>query len=297
MSIPSFTLNNGVKIPAVGYGVGTKWFKSDGSAPIDVKIVDALSEALRNGFSHIDGAEVYNTEPEIGLAVKKSGVAREDLFITTKILPHISNPDKALKDSLSKLGTDYVDLYLIHAPFVSKEKQGISLEEAWQKLEEFYNAGVVKAIGVSNFAVADLERILKIAKVKPAVHQIEYNAYLQNQTPDIVKFSQDNGILVQAYSSLGPVTVQDEKAPLKSVLKRIADKYKKTPAQVELRWVYQNGVLPLTTSQSSNRQKQALDIFDFELSQDEVDEITKVGLSYTYRQYWKPQYGKFKNSL
>lgn len=296
MSIPTFTLNDGNKIPAVGYGTGTKWFKRDGSTPdVDEKTVEALVTAIKNGYTHLDTAEVYNTEPEVGEAIKRAGVPRSELYITTKVLPHISDPEKALNDSLKKLGIDYVDLYLIHAPFVTKEKQGITLEEAWAKLESFVKAGKVKSIGVSNFQVADLERILKVATIKPAAHQIEYNAYLQNQTPNIVKFTQDNGILVEAYSPLGPVLVKDDSAPLTPVLKKIGEKYGKSPAQVELRWTYQNNVLPVTTSANSDRQKEALDIFDFELTKEEVEEISTVGSKYTYRQYWKPEYSKYDN--
>lgn len=296
MTVPTFTLTNGVKIPAVGYGTGTKWFKKVDSGELDEKVVDAVALAISNGYTHIDGAEVYNTEPEIGAAIKKSGVDRKKLFITTKVLPHIANPEKALNDSLSKLGVDYVDLYLIHAPFVTEKDNGISLEAAWAKLEEFYAAGKVKAIGISNFPVESIEKILKVAKVKPQVHQIEYNAYLQNQTPGVVKFSQDHGILVEAYSPLGPIIVKDEAAPLTPVLKKLGEKYKKTPAQIELRWTYQNGVLPITTSANSERQKEPLGIFDFELTKEEVKEITTVGVTYTFRQYWKPQF-EYKNSL
>ncbi|VVT54919.1 uncharacterized protein SAPINGB_P004328 [Magnusiomyces paraingens] len=296
-SIPTFKLNNGITIPAVGYGTGTKWFKSSNLDELDEKVVDAVALAISNGYTHIDTAEVYNTEGEVAAAIKKAGVPREKLYITTKVLPKIGNPEAALADSLKKLGIDYIDLYLIHAPFVTEEKHGISLEDAWAKLEKFQEEGKVKTIGVSNFAIADLERILKVAKIKPAVNQIEYNAYLQNQTPGIVKFSQDHGILVEAYSPLGPVIAKDEKAPLKPVLEKIATKYKKTPAQVELRWTYQNGVLPITTSADSGRQTQSLEIFDFELTDDEVQEIRDVGLTYTFRQYWKPEYGKYENKL
>lgn len=296
-SIPTFTLNNGTKIPAVGFGTGTKLFKASSLTPLDDKVVDLVAQAISNGYTHIDTAEVYNTEPEVAAAIKKSGVPREKLYITTKILPHIANPEAAFADSLKKLDVDFVDLYLIHAPFVTKEKFGLTLEEAWGKLEKFYEEGKAKAIGISNFAVEDIERILKVAKVKPAVHQIEYNAYLQNQTPGVVKFSQDAGILVEAYSPLGPVITKDEKAPLTPVLAKLAAKYKKTPAQVELRWTYQNNVLPITLSGNVERQKEALGIFDFELTADEVAEITKVGSTYTFRQYWKPEYGKYENSL
>ncbi|ODQ67297.1 putative NADPH-dependent alpha-keto amide reductase [Nadsonia fulvescens var. elongata DSM 6958] len=307
MAIPTFKLSNGVEIPAIGFGTGTKWFKRSNDnqtsdEQVDTQTVAALTTALGNGITHIDGAEVYGTEPEIGTALKEylasptnpSATTREQLFVTTKVLPHIKDVNKALNNSLSKLGLEYVDLYLIHSPFISEDnpEQGISLEDAWRAVERAYTQGKVRAIGVSNFTVEDLKRILAIATIKPQVHQIEFNAYLQNQTPGIVAFSQSEDILVEAYSPLAPVA-QGKGGPLDQVLANLAKKYNKSVGQITLRWVYQNGILPITTSAHSERQKEALDIFSFELSQDEVDEVARVGSQKTFRQYWIPQFGHF----
>lgn len=296
MAIPTFKLNNGLTIPAIGYGTGTKWARgkrASKSDELDQDVITAVQTAISSGkFNHIDGAEVYDTESEMGAGIKKSGIARSDIFVTTKVLPHIRDPVKALNESLAKLGLDYVDLYLIHAPFITPENNGITLEDAWRSLEQLHAEGKAKTIGVSNFAVADLERLDKIAKVKVAVNQIEFNPYLQNQTPGIYKYAQEKGILLQAYSPLGPILAgaADASAPLTPVLTELAAKYNKTPAQVVLRWVYQNKVNAITTSAKVERQREALDIFDFELSQEDLDRITTVGATYTHRQYWINEY-------
>lgn len=299
MAVPDFTLNNGVKIPAVAFGAGTKWSKRRTGVEIgeiDEQVVTALTHALENGYTHIDTAESYNTEPEVKLALAKAGVDRKKLFITTKINLSVADPEKALNTSLEKLGVDYVDLYLIHTPFSAKGK-GTTNQQVWKTLEGLYESGKAKAIGVSNFTIEDLEDVLKIAKVKPAVLQIEFSAYLQNQTPGILKFAQENGILVEAYGPLGPITTKDADAPLTPVLKKLAEKYNKTTSQIILRWVYQRGVLAITTSQSAERQKQSLDYFDFELSKEDEEEITNVGSKHTYRQYFIEHYSKYPNSL
>lgn len=301
--VPTFTLNTGATIPAIGYGTGTKWAhtkKAGSSDALDQKVLSAVQTAISDsGFTHIDGAQFYETEPEIAAAIKNAGLARSDLFITTKVFTRIGDPVKALNDSLAKLGTDYVDLYLIHVPFVSEEKQGISLENAWKALEQLHKEGKAKAIGVSNFSIEDLERIEKIATVKPAVNQIEFNPYLQNQTPGIFKYAQEKGILLQAFSPLGPLTAaaKDDSAPLTPVLEKLAEKYSKTPAQILLRWVHQQNVVIITTSEKQSRQKEALDIFDFELSKEDLDEISDVGAKYTFRQFWNDKYTSSNSRL
>lgn len=295
-AVPFFTLNDGHKIPAVGYGTGTKWGKK-GATELDEGVISAVSTSIEAGFVHIDGAESYGTEEEIGITVSKSGLKRDQFFITTKVLPHIADPAKALDTSLEKLGLDYVDLYLIHAPFVTKEDNGITLEDAWLGLEKLQAAGKAKSIGVSNFRVQDLERILKVGKVVPAVNQVEFSAYLQNQSPGIYQFSKKHGILLTAYSPLGPVTAAAKfpDAPLTPVLEKLAAKYNKSTAQITLRWTYQVGVLPITTSAKKERVKQSLDIFDFELTDAEVEEIGNVGAGFTFRQYWGHKFDS-KNS-
>lgn len=295
-----FKLSNGNSIPAVAYGVGTKWFKL-GRDEVDSNVVNALKTALAKGFVHIDGAEVYNTDKEIGEAI--ASVDRKNLFLTDKFFVGDESHKLVSKhglpyDSLSyhlknELKVDYVDLYLLHAPFVTKESHGFTLQEAWKSLEKAVKDGLTKNIGVSNFAVSDLEAILEIAEIKPVVNQIEFSAYLQNQTPGIVEFSQKHGILIEAYSPLGPI-VKGEKGELTEYLETLASKYNKVPAQVLLRWVLQKGVLPVTTSAKEERIAQYTDIFDFELTSGEVQKISSIGESHpTLRQYWLPEYSKF----
>ncbi|KAK6456170.1 aldose reductase [Scheffersomyces xylosifermentans] len=294
-----FKLANGNTIPAVGYGTGTKWYKTSNDE-LDNTLVDTLVKAIKLGFNHIDGAEVYHTDFEIGKAIEKSGVARKDIFITNKYWPggnsleknNGPNPYESLKASLKRLNLDYVDLYLIHTPYITKESHGFDIVEAWKYLEQLQDEGLAKNIGVSNFAVADLQKILDSnPKHKPVVNQIEFSAYLQNQTPEIVEFSSKNGILIEAYGPSGPLT-KGKGGPLDPVLEKLAKKYNKSEGQILLRWVLQRGVLPVTTSNKEERIKSFLDIFDFELDASDFKEISEVGKTHTVRQFFT-EYKKF----
>lgn len=295
-----FKLADGNSIPAVAYGAGTRWFKL-GRDEVDTALIENIKLAVSKGFKHIDGAEAYNTDGEIGEAL--AGVDRKSVFVTDKFFAGEStytyrsaykSPYESLQAHLKeKLHLDYVDLYLIHAPFIKKEVHGYDLAEAWKSLEKAVDDGLTKSIGVSNFSVADLEEILKIARIKPVVNQIEFNAYLQNQTPGIVEFAQKNNILIEAYSPLGPL-VKGEKGEFTETLDKLAAKYNKSDSQVLLRWVLQRGILPVTTSGTSERIASFSDIFDFELTSDEVAHITELGKKHpALRQYWIPEYSKY----
>ncbi|KAG7195720.1 uncharacterized protein KQ657_002103 [Scheffersomyces spartinae] len=296
-----FVLQDGTSIPAIGFGTGTKWFKY-GDNSLNTKLVEGVEAALASGFVHLDGAEVYNTDRETGEGIRKFGADRSSLFITDKYFAgdlsykaHSieANPYAALEASLTRYGIEYVDLYLLHAPFIKKATHGFDLVEAWRYLEKAKDEGKARIIGISNFTVEDIETILKLnPKYKPQVHQIEYNAYLQNQTPGIVEFDKKHGILTEAYSPLAPIYKGDSNDSLLKYVEEIASKYNKTSGQILLRWVLQNGILPITTSSKADRLKQYLDIFDFTLSEDEVANISQLGSTKKVRQYWLTEYGK-----
>lgn len=298
-----FTLNNGHKIPAIAViGTGTRWYKKEETAANFSKaLVKQIEYALTlPGVVHIDHAEVYRTYPELAEALKNTKKPRDEIFLTDKYSVQqkiTKDPKEGLETALKRTGLKYVDLYLLHSPFASPEKNGFTIEEAWKQLEELYKEGKAKNIGVSNFRVTDLEKILKIATVKPQVNQIEFGAFLQNQTPGIVKFSQDNDIQLEAYSPLSSLQKRDESAeakPFYDYVQKLAEKYGKTEAQILLRWVTKRNVIPVTTSSQPKRIEDAQNLFSFDLSQEEVEKITKLGLAHpALRLYWTDVYGKY----
>lgn len=298
-----FTLNNGNKIPAVAViGTGTKWFKTEENASkFSDELVDQVKYALTlPGVVHIDAAEIYRTYPELGKALRETKKPRNEIWITDKYSTSLKlsdNPIVGFENSLKELGVDYVDLYLLHSPFITEERNGFTLEQAWKYLEELCKSGKAKNIGVSNFAKEDLERILKIAEIKPQVNQIEYSAFLQNQTPGIYNFAKENDILLEAYSPLSPLQRRPEEAdslPFYKYINELAEKYGKSEAQVLLRWVSKRGVLPVTTSSKPHRVHDAQHIFTFDLTNTEVEKITELGLKHeALRLYWVDEYSKF----
>ena len=157
-------------IPRIGYGAGTKWYTGDNAAPIDKQLVQSIHEALNLGYRHLDAAEMYGTDTSIGEALRTQSIPRKDIFITSKVYRSIPNIEQACLDSLWRLGLDYLDLWLIHAPFFDRNK--ISLADAWKQMEKLVDDGKVKAIGVSNFQKQHLEELLAVnPKIKPAVNQ------------------------------------------------------------------------------------------------------------------------------
>jgi len=231
----TFDIYNGVKIPQVAFGT---W-----QIPAS-KARKAVKEAIETGYRHIDTALVYENEKEVGQGIKDSGVKRENLFVTSKLPAHTKTYDGALKDfetTMQNLDIDYLDLYLVHAPW-PWDQIGTNCDkgnqDVWRAMEEIYKSGRVKAIGVSNFNVHDLENVMKTATVKPMVDQIQY--YIGFTEPKITEFAKKNDILVEAYSPLatgGLINNQD-------VLK-IAEKYHVSVPQLTIQFVIQNDVLPL----------------------------------------------------
>ena len=183
--IPALKLSDGNSIPMLGYGTGTAWFKTGDESKTDDALVQSLETALKLEYYHLDGAEVYKTEPELGTAISKSKVPRDKLFITTKVSPNIADIPNALKTSLKKLKLDYVDLYLIHEPFFAKEDPA-NLQKAWKGMEQMKDEGLAKSIGVSNWLPKHFDAIMADAKYPPTMNQIEVRlnakAFFQNPT-------------------------------------------------------------------------------------------------------------------
>ena len=256
-----FTLSNGVEIPAVGYGTYLTSEKDDGT----------VAAALAAGYRHFDTASFYGTEQALGDALKAAGVPREELFLTSKLWKDEMGYENALaafERSLQKLGTDYLDLYLIHWPRtddLTAEWRQLD-RDTWRALEELYRAGRVRAIGVSNFLPHHLRSLMKTSEVMPMVNQIEFHpGYPQTYT---VEFCKAHGILPEAWSPLGRTRVlQDER------LAGIAAKYSKTVAQLCVRFALQCGVVPLPKSSSPARMQANLDVFDFVISDEDMDRI------------------------
>ena len=252
------TLYNGVKIPMIG--VGTYRINDDGRG------IDLIKYAIQSGYRLIDTAQVYFNEGLVGQAIKESGIPREEIFITTKIhFKTNSDPIPRLEESFKKLGTDYIDLVLIHWPFGD-------YYNAWRVLEHYYEIGKIKAIGVSNFDVPRIIDLVHFAKIPPMVNQIEVNVYAQR--PEELEWFKKYNIVVQAHSPLGhgklPNLVNEE------ILTRIGKKYNKTGAQISLKFLTQLGIVVLPKTSHEYRMDENKDIFDFELSEEDINEIRKL---------------------
>ena len=258
-SIPNITLNNGQVIPQFGFGV----------FQIEPKnTVAAVSTALEAGYRHIDTAEMYGNEAEVGEAIAASGLDRGDVFITSKLKNDAHEPDaarEAFDGTLKALGVDYVDLFLIHWPLPMRYDG--DFVSTWKTLEEFYREGRARSVGVSNFQPQHLRRLHGETDIIPAVNQIEAHPYLTQD--DVRAFCAQHQIAVEAWSPLGQGSVLDD-----PVVERIAERTGKTPAQVVLRWHIQRGDIVFPKSVTPDRIRENIDIFDFELSGADVNEIT-----------------------
>jgi 2,5-diketo-D-gluconate reductase A len=254
-------LNNGRTIPQFGFGV----FQVK---PEDT--VEAVSTALQAGYRHIDTAEMYGNEKEVGAAIAKSGLDRADLFVTSKLSNDAHLPDDArvaFDLSLEELGLDYLDLFLIHWPLPTR--YGGDFVSTWQTLEEFYRDGRARSIGVSNFQPHHIRRLHTEAEVPPAVNQIEVHPYL---TQDGVRgFCAEHQIAIEGWSPIAQGEVLDD-----PTINEIAERAGKTPAQVVLRWHIERGDIIFPKSVTASRIRENLAIFDFELSGEDVEAISAL---------------------
>ncbi|WP_076460375.1 aldo/keto reductase [Limosilactobacillus caccae] len=261
-------LNNGVQIPCVGYGT----FRT----PADVA-EKAVSDAIANGYRHIDTAAVYGNEEAVGKGIKDSGIDRKDLFVTSKLWNTNRGYDatkKAFQETLDRLQMDYLDLYLIHWPANQKqfgEDAAKINAETWRAMEDLYHDGKIRAIGLSNFMPHHIVDLMQTAKVAPAVDQIEVHPGWPHT--EEVKYLQAHNILVEAWAPLGG---QGATVMTNPTILQIADKYGKSAAQVCLRWVIQQGVVPLPKSVHEERMIQNKDFFDFELTDEEMEKISML---------------------
>ncbi|MCA1035455.1 aldo/keto reductase [Bacillus infantis] len=255
-------LNNGVEMPWMGLGV----FKVE-EGP---ELVNAVKSAIKLGYRSIDTAAIYGNEEGVGQGIREgiaeAGISREDLFITSKVWNSdlgFESAIQAYETSLQKLGLEYLDLYLIHWPVEGKYK------DAWRALEALYKEEKVRAIGVSNFQVHHLEELLKDAEVKPVINQVEYHPRLTQQ--ELKAFCRENGIQLEAWSPLMQGQLLDNE-----IIAAIAEKHGKSAAQVILRWDLQNGVITIPKSTKEHRIAANASIFDFELSSDEMEQISSL---------------------
>ncbi|KAI8334685.1 Aldo/keto reductase [Chlamydoabsidia padenii] len=263
-------LSDSSTIPCIGFGVY--------ECGIGKETQQAVRWALEAGYRHIDTATVYHNEQDVGLALKNSDIPREDIFVTTKLHQTDQGYETtltALEKSLAKLKMDYVDLYLIHSPLRGKKLR----LESWKALEELKRSGKAKHIGVSNYGVHHLQELLDHCQIKPEVNQVEITPYLQRN--DIAKFCQQNNILVEAYSPL----TRGEKLQEKSLL-ALAEKHKKSTAQILIRWSLQKGYVPLPKSVTKSRIIGNADVFDFTLSDEDMATLDKLDEYYVTE--WDP---------
>lgn len=251
------TLHNGVKMPWLGLGV---FQVKDGD-----EVVNSVKFALKNGYRSIDTAAAYKNEEGVGQALKEAGIARSELFITSKLWNSEQGYEstlKAFESSLEKLGLDYLDLYLIHWPVPSEGK----FKDTWRAMEKLYKQGKIRAIGVSNFKEHHLDELIQDAEVVPMINQVEFHPHLDQKS--LRDYCKKHHIQIEAWSPLKQGQLLDD-----PTLQKIADKYSKTTAQVIIRWDLQSEVITIPKSVKEQRIAANADVFNFELSQADMDAI------------------------
>ncbi|MBN2299570.1 MAG: aldo/keto reductase [Acholeplasmataceae bacterium] len=256
----TYTLNNGVKMPKIGFGT---WQIKPGD-----DTYQAVTLALKNGYRHIDTAEGYQNEKSVGEAIRDSGIKREEIFVTSKLESHIKDYEGALlafEKTMEALAFDYIDLFIIHAPWPWSEmgkdcKEGNVL--AYKAMEKLYKEGRIRAIGVSNFSPSDIENILNHCDVVPAVNQIGY--FIGIDQSETISYCNEKGIFIEAYSPLGIGYLLDN-----PIINQVAQTYKVSPAQICIRYLIQKGTAPLPKSVHEHRIIQNTDV-DFEIKDEDM---------------------------
>jgi diketogulonate reductase-like aldo/keto reductase len=266
MSLPSIKLSDGHSIPQVGLGLWKNKDRED--------CINSVRAALAAGYTHFDTAQVYGNEQYLAEGLAAAGARREDVFITTKIgVSNFARVSGSFRKSLERLQTSYVDLLLLHFPVT------LLRGRAWKELEKIQQAGGARSIGVSNYTIRHLEELLKNCRVKPVVNQVELHVYLQQ--PELLEYCNQQGILVEAYSPLAHAKDMDNQ-----VVKAIAKKHNKSPAQIMIRWCIEKGTVPLPKSSNPDRIKANAMVFDFKLDETDMKQLT--ALEANLRTCWDP---------
>ncbi len=253
-------LNNGVKIPVVGLGV----FRMDD----EKEAYNSVRTAIDLGYRHIDTAMIYENEEPVGKAIRDSGVNRNELFVTTKLWNEdiiSKNTQKALETSLKKLGLDYIDLYLVHWPIKDR------YVSVWGEMEKLAATDKVRAVGVSNYTEKHLSELLEMRSLVPAVNQIELHPYLSQK--ELVEYCSQYDIKIESWS---PLCANKNNLLEEKILIDLGEKYSKTPAQIVLRWNVERGLIVIPKSSNPGRQKENLDVFDFELTVKDIEQINSL---------------------
>ncbi|KAK4062451.1 hypothetical protein Trihar35433_9272 [Trichoderma harzianum] len=296
MNNPLLLLRDGNKIPMLAFGTGTAWLKKAGDTNINQKLVDLIKTAIDKGFYHLDCAEMYGTEEEVGRAIKESEVPREKFFITNKVSQGIDDIDAAIKESLKKMQLDYFDLYLIHTPYFANLDPDLNpdsdafkcaraeFQRKWKSMEKLKTAGLAKSIGVSNYLRHHVEATLAGATIPPVLNQIEFHPYLQRGN-DYLPWLRENGLEVGSFKGLTPA-FRALDGPLREPLSRIAKAHKTTEAAVLINWIIQNGIVAVTTTKTPGRLDEYAQALKITLEERELQEITAVGLAYHFRTSW-----------
>lgn len=271
-----YELTNGVKIPKIGLGT---WFIDDNKA------ADAVKEAVKLGYRHIDTAQAYGNEAGVGKGIRECSLTREEIFVTSKVAAEAKTYDAAaqsIDESLKKMGLDYIDMMIIHSPqpwaeFRDEKRYFEENKEVWRALEDAYKAEKLKAIGVSNFLKDDLENILKDCEIKPMVNQIL--THISNTPAELIEFCKENGILTEAYSPIA-----HGEALKNTKITDMAEKYKVTPAQLCIRYVIQLGMvaLPKTSNPSHMRSNACV---DFVISDEDMKKLKEMKKIEDYGEY------------
>lgn len=305
VSIPTIKLNNGIEFPALGYGT---WLGLNDKMEFEItdarKLQDALSYAIDIGYRHIDTAHLYRVEPEVGEVINKKikdgVVKREDIFVTTKVWHHHhkqADVEVAVRDSLRRLNLEYVDLVLVHWPMsISLEgvDEKIDYLETWRGFEEVLKKGLTRSIGVSNFNIEQMKRLLANCNVPPAVNQIEINLNLGQK--ELVDYCQSKGVVVVAYSPFGTMVPSrnypDSPEPKMDnpTMLSIAKKHGKTVTQIALRYLYQRGIVSIPKTVTKSRVLENASIFDFQLDDEDVATLAQFDNGFrTIRPlFWQP---------